>query len=62
MNCIFMMAVRALDNYFRSIILIITLSILLKNSENMSLNIPHNYFKKIIICLKHSRCQEYCRF
>lgn len=48
-NSIFIAVLRALDIYFRSIILITTPAILLKNLETMSLNIPRNYFKKITL-------------
>lgn len=58
MNCILTVELRALDIYFRGLLLmIITPVILLKNKETMSLNIPHNYFLKINICLKYSRSQ-----
>ena len=46
MNCIFIGELKVLDIYFRGIILIIMSAILLKNKENVSLNIPYNYFKK----------------
>ena len=46
MNCILMVELRALDIYFRGIILIITPTILLKNKEIVSLKMPYNYFKK----------------